>query len=488
MTTKLHLRREDLLASRTVISDANSQLALSDCAQLFAALDELTAESGIGEDQAVALACDNDVASAVTLLYLLARGQGVYLAHPVADDTPDSDALAALPAFCSHLLLPAAGIDADARPARMLATGNDSTGSQCAGRLYAATSGSTGTPRIAVHSHPLLWRNAQNCRERLQLAETDCIAIPVPLFHMYGLGAAFLPAVLAGANVALIGDTNVLRYLQREAASKPSVAYLTPSFAHSLLRVRKSPRQYRLTVLAGDRAPASTFDAYEQKHGCVVCLYGSTELGAIAAGSPDDPAATRRETSGRLMPGVELAAAGEDSPAVLGFRHASGCAGYADAAGRAQPGELLLDGVYRTSDLGELDAAGYLRIHGRRDHTVNRDGQLVSFSAVEQALSQLDAIVAAVVCSNGETPRGAQLTAVCVAADKALDAREIRQQVRSVLAHYAIPDTFLWWDALPRLPSGKPDRQAIQTQLAQADAPASLDRTTTSTAASAAHD
>jgi acyl-CoA synthetase (AMP-forming)/AMP-acid ligase II len=131
------------------------------------------------------------------------------------------------------------------------------------------------------------------------------VVIPVALAHMYGLGAAFLPAALAGGSVRLIPEANLLSYVRAEAEWEPTVAFLTPSFCHLLVKGRKQSRPYRLTVLAGDAA-ADTFAVYERRHGCTVNLYGSTELGAIAAGSPDETFLVRRDTVGRPMLGVRL--------------------------------------------------------------------------------------------------------------------------------------------------------------------------------------
>ena len=66
-------------------------------------------------------------------------------------------------------------------------------------KLYIKTSGSTGKPKIAVHSHYKLEGNVRNCVNRLGLNSNDRVAIPVPIYHMYGLGAAFLPSVSVGA-------------------------------------------------------------------------------------------------------------------------------------------------------------------------------------------------------------------------------------------------------------------------------------------------
>jgi acyl-CoA synthetase (AMP-forming)/AMP-acid ligase II len=70
-------------------------------------------------------------------------------------------------------------------------------------KIYLQTSESTGNPKMATHLHTKLMGNAFNCVERLGLTSEDRIAIPVPIFHMYGLAAAFLPGVVVGASIDL---------------------------------------------------------------------------------------------------------------------------------------------------------------------------------------------------------------------------------------------------------------------------------------------
>jgi acyl-coenzyme A synthetase/AMP-(fatty) acid ligase len=483
MTASFNLAYPDLLGSPSELSDGATTLVLSEAEPVFERLQSALHDAGVTPDACVAIDLRNDVASATLLLFLLARGQGVLLLAPrsardaprSARDAPRSarDAPNPVPDYCTHLC-------ASAEPGRVDVVPQSARGSraQCSNRLYVATSGSTAAPRTAVHESGRLLANARNCLRRFQLVAGDRVCIPVPLLHMYGLGAAFLPAVLAGARVELQAGANVLRFLERERAFEPTVAFLTPAFCHSLLRVRKAPREYRLTVVAGDRMREDAFRAYEARHGCLLSLYGSTELGAIAAGAPGDSPKQRSQSTGRLMPGVELASPlqrGRQGAACAGaelcFSHDSACLGYANADGEPVASGLMEDAVYHTRDLGGLDADGYLQVTGRIDHTVNRDGLLVAFSAVEKALSRLEAIEEVVVVSLGQTPRGGQLTAVCVSggADAPV-AAGARRLAATCLPSYAVPDEFVWLAELPRLPSGKPDRRAIRDSLAHAAA------------------
>jgi hypothetical protein len=87
---------------------------------------------------------------------------------------------------------------------------------------------------------------------------------------MYGLAAAFLPGVVVGASINLQKGANLLRYLGREKEFVSNVTFLTPTFCQTLLKGRKSPRAYKLTVVAGDGLREHTFTKYESSFGCLV--------------------------------------------------------------------------------------------------------------------------------------------------------------------------------------------------------------------------
>jgi acyl-coenzyme A synthetase/AMP-(fatty) acid ligase len=320
-----------------------------------------------------------------------------------------------------------------------------------------------------------MWANARHCVDRFQLSQDERVAIPVPLSHMYGFAAALLPAVLAKSAVDIQADSNIIRYLQHEAEFEPTTVYLTPSFCYALVRLQQAKRRYRLTVSAGDKTPPDIFRRYEDAHGCLVSLYGSTELGAVAGGSPDDPFHLRADSTGRPMPGVLVTHAvqpleNDAATSELCFDHPAGGEGYADERGEViRTDARFVAGRLMSRDVGGLGADGYLRVAGRSDHLVKRDGRLVALGDIEVALLKNHIVEAAVVLSDGVTPRGAQLTAVCVARNHDGDERSLRDATRQHLPAYAVPDRVILIDDIPRLESGKADRAALARYVADAN-------------------
>jgi acyl-coenzyme A synthetase/AMP-(fatty) acid ligase len=196
-----------------------------------------------------------------------------------------------------------------------------------------------------MHSHEGFVQNAVNCVHRFEITPNQRLLIPVPIYHMYALGAAIIPGVIAGASINLLEKTNIITYLDREKQYQPNVSFLTPPLCDMFLRARKSPYRYSLVVTAGDRITPNTFKNFETKFGKLVNLYGSTELGAIATSQLNDPLNIRSNGILETMPGVTMDFADKESEndpervSEIICSHDYGFDTYVDKKGRKITGE-----------------------------------------------------------------------------------------------------------------------------------------------------
>lgn len=466
---------------KTVITDGKLAYPYEKVLSIFENIQKVFTERSIDREDCLALECDNSVPSALILLYLLEKGYSFLLLPKEENISQQTDYKQSVSRFCRYRIMAESiteGTNAVSleEPKQFLHLaeneqwiGKSQVGNNADPKLYMRTSGSTGTPKIAVHSHRKLRENSLNCVQRLGIKSDDRVAIPVPIYHMYGLGAAFLPSVLVGASIDLQKGANLLRYLQREKEFNPNVAFMTPIFCETLLKGRKSARTYRLTVAAGDRIREDTFARYESQFGPLVKLYGSTEMGAIAAASPDESQQVRAKTVGLPMPDVQICL--EESQAVstdemkgvgeLLCNRKYGFDGYIDVEGN--PISQSQDSNwFRTKDLGRIESDGRIEVLGRCDHSINRDGLLVVFSDVEKAIETIGGIESVVVVSQGESQRGKGLVAYCVLAKgTTISEADIRESCFNILPKRAIPDRVLIVNSLPMLPNGKVDRQKL---------------------------
>ncbi len=469
---------------QSLLTDGRASLSYEALREHFATLDEFFAARDVAPGDILALECVTSVPGALSLLYLLSRGFSLVLLPP-----PDRTmSRAPVPRFCRHRLTvrsnllsgssdislqrPETFLEISEAPAHHPAP---DAKAYATGYVFLRTSGSIGTPKLAVYTHGRLLANALHCMGRLRLKGEDRIAIPVPLPHMYGLGAAFLPGFTAGGSLHLIEGANLLRYLEHERAYRPTVAFLTPTLCAMFLRQSSTPEHYRHVVVAGDKLKPELFEAAEARFRRVLNLYGTTEMGVIAVADASADEGPRSTTVGLPLPGIELRLvapeeAGEvpEGAGAIVCRHPHGFEGYVEGDGGPWTGEPpLRDGWYRTGDLGRLHASGLLEVLGREDHSVNRDGRLVLLAEVERAMEGLSGVERAITVLGRDGLRGRHILAFCSLREGyGLDASQVRSACAGLLPSYAIPDQIVVTSAIPLLPNGKVDRRALAAQAA----------------------
>ncbi|OQY58190.1 MAG: AMP-dependent synthetase [Desulfobacteraceae bacterium 4572_88] len=466
-------------SQENILTDGQQICTYQDIPKIFERIREFFDEKDIRIQYPLVLECENSLPGALLLLYLLEEGYSFLLIpSETKASRPDSDEY--FPPFCrSKIRTDPVSHENTARfrPDDVLQVITNEKGKNADKadladpKLYLRTSGSTGTPKMAVHSHARMRENALNCVRRLGIKSDHRIAVPVPVAHMYGLGAAFLPAVAVGAYVDLQKGANLLRYLQRERTFDPDTAFITPVFCETLLKGRRAARSYRLTVTAGDRFGEDTFARYESLFGPLINLYGSTEMGAMSAACLDDPDEIRSQTAGKPMPGVQIRLGKGDAEFTgdtedtgeLWCYHSYGFEGYIDEHGNPAGADPVgKKNWFRTKDMGRVRPDGSIEVMGRCDHSVNRDGLLVSFADVENAIRTIEGIENVVVVSEGEGRRGKRLIACCAPAGGAeISASDVRTACFDILPGRAVPDDIVFLKSLPLLPSGKVDRQKL---------------------------
>ena len=447
------------------------------------AVDQFLTQNGVEIDDPVVLECGNSVPAALVLLALLVRGNTLVLLPP------QPAAAQPLPGFLRHQIRVRSLTGHDGGlpdPAhflelQLLEERQPLPSLLRRDRLLLRTSGSIAAPKLVVHSHAALIANARNAVERLALESSDCVSIPVPLAHMFGLGAGFLPALLAGAAIDLVEGANLIRYLERERIHRPTVAFFSPNLCNTLVRPRAAPGHYRHVVVAGDKLDPIVFQAAEGIYRRVVNLYGSTEMGVVCATdarAPNNLGKTTGETAGgrtgettvgRPLPGVQLRleAQTDGEPGELLTEllcaHPYGFEGYVDPDGRPLPRDPRLEeGWFATGDLAEISPDGQVELRGRRDHAVNRDGRLVMLPELERAIEGLPGVARVAIVIAGETRRGRAIVAFCIPREGiTLEVGPLRQNCQKFLPAYVVPDEVHVLPALPSLPSGKLDRRAL---------------------------
>jgi long-chain acyl-CoA synthetase len=199
--------------------------------------------------------------------------------------------------------------------------------------------------------------------------------------------------------------------------------------------------------------------------------YGLTEMSGIAATYM--PGEKRRAGSvGRPLGGTDLrivSGAGDPLPpgevGEIQLRGASVFAGYWQDE-RATREVLSADGWLSTGDMGYIDADGYLYLVDRKKEVIIRGGYNVYPREVEEVLNAHPDVVEAAVVGVPHDVLGEEVAAVVVGAPgSAMTAETLRDYVKERVALYKYPRHIVFVEALPKGPTGKILKRAIDVPL-----------------------
>jgi o-succinylbenzoate---CoA ligase len=296
--------------------------------------------------------------------------------------------------------------------------------------LVVATSGTTGEPRGVVLSHDAVRASALATSVRVDVDPgTDRWLACLPLSHVGGLSVV---------TRAIVTDTPVDVHTGFEADAVTQAARagatLVSLVATALQRI--DPRLFRVIVLGGAAPP----DALPPN---VVTTYGMTETGSgvVYDGVPLD--------------GVDVAVDDEDGSIMLRGPMLLRC--YRDGRDPKHSGGWL-----DTGDLGELDSAGRLVVHGRRGDLIISGGENVWPEPVERVLRGVAGVADVAVAGRPDAEWGHRVVAFVVPnaeGPPTLDA--LRAAVKETIAPHAAPRELVLVDAIPRTALGKIQRSAL---------------------------
>lgn len=325
-----------------------------------------------------------------------------------------------------------------------------------ASALIGFTSGTSGQPKGAVHTHASLLAGARAVVDAWEWSAEDRLLHTLPLFHMHGLGIALHGALLAGASTVLLGRFGVDEVVASAGEAGATMFFGVPTMYARLARSPHAVALRRLRLLVSGSAPLPTelFHAVANLAGQPPLeRYGMTETVVLTSNPLHGE--RRAGTVGRPLPGVELRLAPDGAVEVRGPNLFTGYWGRDGDTGSA----FTVDGWFRTGDVGELDQAGYLRLVGRASDLVISGGFNVYPHEVEEVLRSVPGVDDAAVVGVPDPEWGEVVTAFVVG-DVGSDALE--RAAAEQLSPYKRPRRWHRVDSLPRNAMGKVRRDLLR--------------------------
>ena len=341
------------------------------------------------------------------------------------------------------------------------------------------TSGTTGTPKAAVHAHRTLLAWHGYGRGVLAAGSGDRVFATSKLFFAYALGNALLIPLAARASTYLCPDwPDAAAVAGAVRAYRPTLFFSVPTFYSRLLGAglpSESFASVRVSVSAGERLPSELSHAWRARFG-VEILDGIGATETVFMVLSNRPGESRPGSTGRPVPGVEariVDAEGRDAEAeregVLWVKAPSAAAGY---WARPEQSARTFDGQwFRTGDVCVRDADGYYYHRGREDDFFKVAGQWVSPGRVESALLEHPAVADAGVAGAEDTAGLVKPFAFVVPRAAGAGSPALKSELLGLLerrlAPHERPRDLLIVPELPRTATGKLQRYKLRALLSR---------------------
>jgi len=339
--------------------------------------------------------------------------------------------------------------------------------------LMAFTSGTTGAPKAALHTHRDVLAACEAWpRFVLEAKPSDIVFGSPPLAFTFGLGGLLVFPMWAGASVyfhdAPLSAETVIQVINDVGVT---ICYTAPTMYRQLAPIAKAVciPSLRLSVSAGEALPDSTRQLWKQATGLeLLDGIGATEMFHIFISSKGGD--VRTGAIGKVVAGYRAKVVDESgqelpigSMGKLAVTGPTGCQYFNDV----RQTKYVRAGWNYPGDVFKQDADGYFYYQARDDDMIITAGYNVGAPEVEDALLKHPAVAECGVIGEPDEERGMLIHAFCVLKESWLAnagmKKTLQDHVKTNIAPYKYPRRITFVDKLPRTETGKLQRFKLKT-------------------------
>jgi acyl-[acyl-carrier-protein]-phospholipid O-acyltransferase/long-chain-fatty-acid--[acyl-carrier-protein] ligase len=333
------------------------------------------------------------------------------------------------------------------------------------------TSGSEGVPKGVELTHRNLLANVRQMLAVADMMDTERFFNALPLFHSFGLTGGLLLPLIRGGFTFLYPSPLHYRVVPTVLYERDTTVFLaTNTFLNGYAR-KAHPYDFRALryLFAGaEKTQEATIALWAQKYGVRVLEgYGATECSPGICLST--PLQCKSGSAGKFLPNLEWrleAIEGVAEGGRLFVRGPNVMKGYlnADANEKFQS----LDGWYDTGDIVRVDDDGFVHILGRMKRFAKVSGEMVSLTAVEDALAgafpDFGLRCQVAVIARPDEDKGEKL--IAVTNEPRLTVNQVREAVKAKgLSNLCVPREIIAVKEIPKLGTGKTNHRELEKMM-----------------------
>ena len=336
------------------------------------------------------------------------------------------------------------------------------------------TSGSTSTPKAAIHTHGMRVAIGGTMADCFKLSDRDVALAVSPLFHTGGLSVA-CNALFVGCPLVTMEKWDLARFAETLAAEQVTFMHIIATLVVDIVRapaetfaaLQRPP--LRFTWGGGHAVTEQMLRSYEERLGGDFLLgYSRTEGGltyqplGASRRFTDNGLPNRNSSELAIFDWATRAPCKAGEPGEICVRGDGVSPGYWEV--EYMRVQRMTDGWQRTGDNGFFDADGHLHFLGRLDFMIKTGGENVYPEEVARALLQIEGVRDAVVVGLPHERFGESVAALVVLQDLASGPCEaaLIESARALLPGFKIPRIIEMVESLPKLGNGKVDMAATR--------------------------
>ncbi|MBB1109853.1 o-succinylbenzoate--CoA ligase [Limosilactobacillus sp. pH52_RY] len=325
------------------------------------------------------------------------------------------------------------------------------------------TSGTTGKPKGVLQTFGNHFYSAVSSALNLGLSSADKWLCVAPIFHISGF-SIIMRGLVYGMTVRLVEKfraEEIERILANEAVTIMSVV---PFMLKKLIQQQNKTNihynsAFRCMLLGGGTIDRETLETCLQRSIPVVQCYGMTETCSQIVALRSVDALLKLGSVGQPLFSTQLKLS-KDGEILL--KTPALTPGYLNLPDKLP--SKMIDGWYRTGDIGHLDKEGYLYIDGRADEMLISGGENIFPQEVEQVYQRYPQINEVAVVGQTD-PVWGQVPVAFVVSDRRLSTAELIKYGYEHLARYKVPQHYIFVSELPKNASGKIRRFMLREKL-----------------------